>query len=145
MANSPLPLIALGAAAFLLSQGGGEKAGSRPAPDPEPGTGPENKPRTPLPIKVYDLWAEWCGPCRQYTPIFLAVSAANPDIEFVRINIDEDPSMFNSLGLQGIPATVIEIDGEVVHKELGLLDVPGLQNLIDQARDQYLAQAQVSP
>ena len=124
MAGSPFPLLALGAAALLLSKGGGEKGDSSPAVEK-------------LPIKVVDLWAPWCMPCKQYTPTFLAVGAANPDIVFERINVDEMPEILDAAGVENIPATVIELEGEIVHVEVGLLTVPQLQQLVDAAREDF--------
>lgn len=124
MAGSPLPLIAIGAAALLLSKGGGEKTGSSPAVEK-------------LPIKIYDLWAPGCEPCKDYAPIFGAVGAANPDIHFERINIAQHPEWLERAETQDIPTTLIELQGEVVHVEEGLLTVPQLQSLVDAAREDY--------
>lgn len=69
---------------------------------------------------VIDLWAPWCGPCRQLGPILTdAVDATDGDVVLVKVDIDENPAVANAFKVQSIPAVFAMKDAKVVDAFLG--------------------------
>lgn len=52
---------------------------------------------------VVDFWAEWCGPCKMFSPTFDEVSSEYQSVNFIKINIDENEDLCKSLGIMSIP------------------------------------------
>ena len=71
-------------------------------------------------VCVVDFWAEWCGPCRQLTPILEEMSAEMSDVVFARHNIDEQPSAAVKYGVRGIPTMLIFKNGELCGTKVGV-------------------------
>ena len=67
-------------------------------------------------IIVLDFWAEWCGPCRAYSPIIESFRAENAGIVVGKVNVDEVPELSAKYGIRGIPTTIILRDGEVINR-----------------------------
>jgi len=73
---------------------------------------------SPVPVFV-DFWAEWCGPCRQLTPILEEISAEMSDVVFAKHNIDEQPTAPTKYGVRGIPTMLIFKNGELKGTKVG--------------------------
>jgi len=81
---------------------------------------------------VVDLWAPWCGPCRQLAPILEGIAAQRPtDFELVKINIDENPKIAAQLGARSIPLVVGFRDGKVASQFLGVQPASAIEEFID--------------
>lgn len=63
---------------------------------------------------VVDFWAEWCHPCKSFSPIFDKVSKTFTDINFVKINIDENVKLCQELGIMSIPTLQFYINGALL-------------------------------
>jgi putative thioredoxin len=71
---------------------------------------------------VVDLWAPWCGPCTTLGPMLeKAVAATGGAVELAKVNIDENPRIAQSFGVQSIPAVFAIQDGKVVDQFIGAL------------------------
>ena len=69
---------------------------------------------------VVDLWAPWCGPCKTLGPILEQVVAdTEGKVELVKVNVDDNPAVFNSFRVQSIPAVFAVRDGAVVDQFIG--------------------------
>lgn len=79
---------------------------------------------------VIDFYADWCGPCKVFSPIFEKVSQELEDVKFVRVNVDEEPELANKYMAYSIPYIVVIENGEVVNSHTGLVDEEALKQLI---------------
>lgn len=81
---------------------------------------------------VVDLWAEWCGPCRQLGPILEKVVAATGGrAELAKVDIDTNPAVAQAFGVQSIPAVFALVDGKVVDSFLGAQPERVVQQFVD--------------
>ena len=79
-----------------------------------------------------DFFAEWCGPCKMLGPVLEEVSAEYPDIEFAKVNVDENMDLAEKFGIMSIPQVFMFRDGEVIGKFGGYRDIGGVRAFIDQ-------------
>ena len=70
---------------------------------------------------VVDFWAEWCGPCKQLSPVVDELAAEMKDnVKVVKVNIDEAPEAPTKYGVRGVPTLMIFKDGQVAESLVGL-------------------------
>lgn len=67
-----------------------------------------------------DFWASWCGPCQMLAPIIEEISAENPEIKVVKINIDEEQSLAMQYNVMSIPTLILFKGGKAVETSIGL-------------------------
>src|SRR3989344_2716180 len=69
---------------------------------------------------LVDLWAEWCFPCRQLSPIIEELSKEMKDITFYKLDVDKNPDVAESYGVMGIPTLILFNNGKEVKRIVGL-------------------------
>ena len=85
-------------------------------------------------IVLIDFWAAWCGPCRQFGPVFERVSEENPDITFAKVDTEDQPELAQMYGVSSIPTLVAYRDGIPVFGQPGALPENVLKDLVEQVR-----------
>ncbi|MGH3441805.1 MAG: thioredoxin [Nitriliruptorales bacterium] len=85
-------------------------------------------------LVLVDFWAEWCGPCRSFAPIYARVSDEHDDIVFGKVDTDAQVDLASSFGIRSIPTLTIFRDGVVLYHQPGVVPAEGLQDLIGQVR-----------
>ena len=86
-------------------------------------------------IVLVDFWATWCGPCRQFGPIFEEASEKYPDIVFGKIDTDDQQQLAMAAQITSIPTLMVFRDGLVVFRQSGALPLSALEDLISQVQN----------
>jgi thioredoxin len=86
-------------------------------------------------LVLVDFWAEWCGPCRQFGPIFERVSDKHPDITFAKVDTDKEQELSAMAGIKSIPTLMMFRDGILLFNQTGAAPESALEDIIAQARN----------
>ncbi len=84
---------------------------------------------------VVDFWAEWCGPCRGFAPVFKQVAAKRPQWLFAKVDTDANPQLSQQLAIRSIPTLAIFRNGKLVDRVSGALPAGQFEQWLDAARD----------
>ena len=86
------------------------------------------------PFVIIDFWAPWCGPCRNFAPVFEAASEKHPDIVFAKVNTEEEQGIAAAFGIRSIPTLMVVRDQIVLYGQPGALPAGQFDQLIEQAK-----------
>jgi thioredoxin 1 len=82
-------------------------------------------------IVLVDFWADWCGPCKRFEPIYERASEEYRDIVFAKLDTEENQMLTGQLGIEGIPTLMAFREGVLVFNQAGALPAPALKQVID--------------
>ena len=86
-------------------------------------------------IVLVDFWADWCGPCQRFAPVFEKASAANQDIVFGKVDTEAEQQLAGAAGIRSIPTLMAFRDGILVFSQPGALPPQALNQVIDAVRE----------
>ena len=86
-------------------------------------------------LVIIDFWAEWCGPCRAYAPVFERVSEEFSNVVFAKVDTEVEQALAGSFGIRSIPTTIAFKDGIGVFMQPGALPEDALRDLITKLKD----------
>ena len=95
-------------------------------------------------ITLVDFWAEWCGPCHRFAPVFEKVSQNHPDITFAKVDTEAEQGLAAEFQIYSIPTIMAIRDGVVVYQQAGALPEHLLENLIGKVRELDMAEVRAA-
>ena len=97
-------------------------------------------------LVLVDFWAEWCGPCRMFGPIFEEVSERYPDAVFGKVNTEMEREIAQMFGIRSIPTLMIFRDQVIIFAQPGALPASALEDVIQkaQALDMNMVREQIA-
>jgi thioredoxin 1 len=85
-------------------------------------------------IVLLDFWADWCGPCHMFAPVFDAASEKHADITFGKVDTEAEQRLSAEYGIRSIPTLVAYRDGIPVFSQAGALPAEMLEQLITEVQ-----------
>jgi thioredoxin 1 len=82
-------------------------------------------------IVLVDFWAEWCGPCKRFGPVYEKMSEQYEGVVFAKLDTDANQSLSGQLGIEGIPTLMAFREGVLVFNQAGALPGPALKEVVD--------------
>jgi len=97
-------------------------------------------------IVLVDFWADWCGPCKRFGPIYEKSSEQHTEVVFAKLDTDANQQLSGQLGIEGIPTLMAFREGVMVFNQAGALPGPALEQVVDAVKklDMQEVHAQVA-
>ncbi|RLM53366.1 thioredoxin [Halobellus sp. Atlit-31R] len=84
-------------------------------------------------VRVLDFHADWCGPCKKQDPILEELMAEYGDVEFQKIDVDDEQEIANQYQVRSLPTVVVERDGDIVDRFVGFTQREDIEAALQQA------------
>ncbi|GAA4117219.1 thioredoxin [Enteractinococcus coprophilus] len=91
-------------------------------------------------IVLVDWWADWCGPCKMFAPVYDEVSAKHDDIVFGKIDTEDQQQLAAAAGISSIPTLMAFRENVLVFSQPGAINAQQLDHLIEQVRGLDMAE-----
>lgn len=85
-------------------------------------------------VVLIDFWADWCGPCQRFSPIYEEASGRHEDVVFAKLDTEANQEIAAALEIQSIPTLMGFRDGALVFRQSGLLNGKQLDSLVEQIK-----------
>jgi thioredoxin 1 len=95
-------------------------------------------------VVLVDFWAQWCGPCKSFAPIYEQVSENHPDAVFAKVDTEAEQALSGGLGIRSIPTLMIFRDGIQVFSQPGAIPAAALEDLVGQVKALDMDQVRTS-
>jgi thioredoxin 1 len=86
-------------------------------------------------ILLVDFWADWCGPCKMFAPVFEKASETHGDLTFGKVDTEAEQGLAGALGIRSIPTLMAFREGVLVFAQPGALPEQALEQVIAAVRD----------
>lgn len=83
---------------------------------------------------LVDFWASWCGPCKQFAPVYDEASDKHTDVTFAKVDTEAQQELAGAFGISSIPTVMAVRDGVVLYSQPGALPAEALEDLITQVK-----------
>lgn len=84
-------------------------------------------------ITIVDFWAEWCGPCKSFAPVFEKTSEAHPEVRFAKVDTEAQQGLAAALQIRSIPTIMIFRDGILLFNQAGAMPETALEQIVTTA------------
>ena len=84
-------------------------------------------------VTIVDCYAEWCGPCKLFRPIFESIEERFKTVKFCKLNVDDNKILSKSLGVMSIPTIILFKEGKELKRHIGYMDEDSLNEFIKDA------------
>lgn len=86
-------------------------------------------------ITLIDFWADWCGPCKAFAPVYEQASEQHPDVTFGKVDTEDQQAIAAAANIRSIPTLMAFRDGILVFAQPGALPAPALEQVITAVKD----------